>query len=214
MNTQDLVELLASGVTPVDPHIAAKRYARALALGWLGAAALMLMLFGLRPDLAQVARTAPFWYKLALPFFLALGALLAANRLARPGMPVGNAWVLLGAPIAVVWIAAAILYATSDSVAARATMLWGLSWRVCPFNIALLSVPAFIGTFWAMKGMAPTRLRAAGAASGLLAGATATTAYCLHCPEMGVPFWAVWYLCGMLIPTVVGACLGPRLLRW
>ncbi|MDH1161872.1 DUF1109 domain-containing protein, partial [Pseudomonas otitidis] len=35
-----------------------------------------------------------------------------------------------------------------------------------------------------------------------------------HCPEMGVPFWGVWYLLGMLLPTVLGAVLGPRLLRW
>ena len=42
----------------------------------------------------------------------------------------------------------------------------------------------------------------------------ATLAYSLHCPEMSVAFWAVWYVLGMLIPTAVGALLGPRLLRW
>jgi Uncharacterized protein conserved in bacteria len=75
-------------------------------------------------------------------------------------------------------------------------------------------VPTFIGVFWALRGLAPTRLRIAGAAGGLLAGATATLAYCLHCPEMGIPFWGVWYLLGMLLPTGLGAVLGPRLLRW
>jgi hypothetical protein len=75
-------------------------------------------------------------------------------------------------------------------------------------------VPVFITVFWAMRGLAPTRPRLAGAAGGLLAGATATVAYCFHCPEMGVPFWAVWYLLGMLIPTLAGTALGPRLLNW
>jgi hypothetical protein len=214
MKTEDLVDLLASGAAPVDPHLAAKRYARALVLGWLGAAALMLMLFGLRPDLAVVARGAMFWYKLAFPASLGAAALWATSRLARPGVPVGRASLALAAPIAVVWIAALLRYAGASDAAARASMLWGLTWRVCPLNIALLSVPVFVGVFWALKGLAPTRLRAAGAAGGLLAGATATTAYCLHCPEMGVPFWAIWYLLGMLIPTAVGAALGPRLLRW
>lgn len=36
----------------------------------------------------------------------------------------------------------------------------------------------------------------------------------LHCPEMGVAFWAVWYVLGMAVPAIIGALLGPRLLRW
>ncbi|WP_128576455.1 NrsF family protein, partial [Pseudomonas sp. BAY1663] len=27
-------------------------------------------------------------------------------------------------------------------------------------------------------------------------------------------FWALWYLLGMLLPSALGALLGPRLLRW
>jgi len=81
-------------------------------------------------------------------------------------------------------------------------------------NIALLSIPTFACVFWAIRGLAPTRLRLAGAAGGLLAGSIATLVYSLHCPEMSVAFWAVWYVLGMLIPTAVGAVLGPRLLRW
>ncbi|WP_411353665.1 NrsF family protein [Pseudomonas citronellolis] len=29
-----------------------------------------------------------------------------------------------------------------------------------------------------------------------------------------MPFWSIWYLLGMLLPTLLGAMLGPRLLRW
>jgi len=36
----------------------------------------------------------------------------------------------------------------------------------------------------------------------------------LHCPELTAPFIGVWYLLGMLIPTAIGAMLGPRLMRW
>ena len=39
-------------------------------------------------------------------------------------------------------------------------------------------------------------------------------AYALHCPEMAAPFLAVWYLAGMSVPTLAGAWLGPRVLRW
>ncbi|MEG0969467.1 MAG: NrsF family protein, partial [Pseudomonas sp.] len=27
-------------------------------------------------------------------------------------------------------------------------------------------------------------------------------------------FWGVWYVLGMAIPTLIGALLGPRWLRW
>ena len=52
------------------------------------------------------------------------------------------------------------------------------------------------------------------AGAGLLAGALGALVYALHCPEMATPFLAVWYVVGMAIPTVLGAILGPRLLRW
>ncbi|WP_324709710.1 MULTISPECIES: NrsF family protein [Pseudomonas] len=29
-----------------------------------------------------------------------------------------------------------------------------------------------------------------------------------------MPFWSIWHLPGMLLPTLLGAMLGPRLLRW
>lgn len=38
--------------------------------------------------------------------------------------------------------------------------------------------------------------------------------YALRCPEMAAPFLGIWYLLGILIPTALGAMLGPPLLRW
>jgi len=68
--------------------------------------------------------------------------------------------------------------------------------------------------FWAMRGLAPTRPPLAGTAAGLLAGTVGALVYCLHCPEMGAPFIASWYLLGMLMPALLGAFLGRFLLRW
>ncbi len=213
MNTDDLITLLATGVSPVDRRIVAKRFGMALLLGLAAALLLIATGFGIRADLAAIAGTPLFWAKLALPTALLLGALLLATRMARPGMRAGNCWLLLAAPVALVWAAAlAILLAAPAE--ARWPLLLGSTWRECPWNIALLSVPTFIGMFWALRGLAPTRPRLAGAAAGLLAGAIAALAYSLHCPEMAVPFWALWYLLGMLLPSALGALLGPRLLRW
>jgi hypothetical protein len=77
-----------------------------------------------------------------------------------------------------------------------------------------LSVPAFFAVFWALRGLAPTKPQQAGAAAGLLAGAQGLLVYCLHCPEMTLPFWGIWYLLGMLVPAALGAVLGKALLRW
>ncbi|WP_158903454.1 DUF1109 domain-containing protein [Burkholderia sp. L27(2015)] len=213
MKTQDLVALLAADVTPVDPHIMSKRFSWALLMGVLGSTVLMAIWLGIRPDLAQVVRTALFWFKLAFPLALAGASLWTCTRLARPGAAVGAAGVAVALPIAAVWLVAALMVRGAPDTE-RAALLLGQTWRVCSRNIACLSIPGLIAGFWAMRGLAPTHLRWAGAACGLLAGATATVVYCLHCPEMGAPFWAIWYLFGMLIPTLGGALLGPYLLRW
>ncbi|MBC7444771.1 MAG: DUF1109 family protein [Polaromonas sp.] len=56
--------------------------------------------------------------------------------------------------------------------------------------------------------------RRALAGAGLLAGALSALVYALHCPESAAPFLAVWCMLGMAIPTLTGAVLGPRVLRW
>ncbi|MFV3290364.1 DUF1109 domain-containing protein [Pseudomonas sp. NY11955] len=213
MKTDDLIALLAAGEGPVDRHALVRRLTLALLGGALGAVLMTVAVYGVRDDLAWVARTPLFWAKLALPGSLALLALWLTQRLARPGVRGGAVWGLLGLPLLLVWLGAvASLLGAPEG--ARAELILGRTWRTCPLNIALLSVPTLIAVCWALRGLAPTHLRQAGGVGGLLAGATGTLAYCLHCPEMGVPFWGLWYVLGMLLPTLLGTLLGPRMLRW
>lgn len=213
MKTEDFVSLLATGVTPVRAGEAQRRYALALTWGGLGTILMMLMLLGVRQDLEQAIYLPMFWFKLAFPLCLAGAALMAASRLSRPGMPLGHVLLALAAPVVVVWLMAAValLNAAPDE---RMVNLLGLTWAKCPWLISMLSVPTFIGTLWAMKGLAPTRPALSGAAAGLLASTVSTVVYALHCPEMSIPFLATWYLIGMLIPALVGALLGTRCLKW
>ena len=213
MRTDDLVTMLATGAGAVAPNQALRRHVAALAWGALGAALLMAALLGPRHDLLQALLLPMFWIKLAFAACLAAASLAAALRLSRPGQRL--AWVpgVLGAPVLALWLLAALVLARADA-AQRAILFFGDTWDVCPFLIALLSVPGFVAAMRAMQGLAPTRLRMAGAAAGLLAGAVATLVYSLHCPEMAAPFIGFWYPLGMLIPTAAGALLGPRLLRW
>lgn len=213
MKTNDLVAMLAAGVKPVDRHVALKTFTLALTVGTVAATLLMAVVFGVRHDLAQVMMQPIFWFKVAFPLGLAVAAMLVLRRLMIPGATVGKRWAAPALPVLAVWVGAAVILGNTAQ-AEQAVLVLGRTWKTCPFNITLLSVPLFVSIQWAVRQMAPTNLRAAGAMGGLLAGATATIVYCLHCPEMEVPFWAAWYLGGMLIPTAVGWLLGPRILRW
>ncbi|HUB89423.1 MAG TPA: DUF1109 domain-containing protein [Dyella sp.] len=205
--------MLAKDIEPVKKNTLARLLTGSLLLALTGAAVLMAMVFGVRPDLSSAIATPIFWEKLAFPLSLSVGAAIATSRLSRPAASVGVAWVILILPVACVWMAG-IAVVGAAAPADRAVAIFGQSWRSCPFNILLLSIPGFIAIFYAVAHLAPTRLRLAGAASGLLAGTVATVAYCFHCPEMSPAFWSIWYLLGMAIVAALGALLGPRLLRW
>ncbi|MSQ73492.1 MAG: DUF1109 domain-containing protein [Betaproteobacteria bacterium] len=213
MKTDDLVTMLATGLAPADTRQSGRRYGIALAAGLAGAALLLVALHGVRPQLAADARLAMFWGKLGFVALLLAGGLCAAARLSRPGALLGWAPALLVAPVLAMWIAAAGALVQAEP-GEHARLVLGTTWNACLFNIALLSLPAFAAAFWAMQGLAPTRLRLAGATAGLFAGAAGALVYTVHCPELAAPFLGIWYVLGMLIPTAAGALLGPRLLRW
>jgi hypothetical protein len=96
----------------------------------------------------------------------------------------------------------------------RTAALMGHSALQCPWNVLGLSLPALAVALWALRGLAPTRPVAAGAAAGLLAGALGALGYALACAELALPFVAAWYTLGVLMTAALGAALGPRLLRW
>jgi hypothetical protein len=144
---------------------------------------------------------------------LALVAVVLALRLSRPGVRAGTARLAPLAPILVLWVLAIIALAAAPA-AERSALIFGSSWRVCPLNITVLSLPVLVGALIALRTMAPTQLVAAGAATGLLAGGVGTAVYALHCPEVDAPFLAIWYVLGALLPVAIGALVGPRVLRW
>lgn len=213
MKTDDLIATLARGAGAVEPNAVARRYG--VAIGWGGFATtfVMALALGVRPDLREAVALPMFWVKLAFPAALFAIALALAARLSRPAKRAGILPQLLAIPLLVVWTMAAIELVEA-APAARGELVLGRTWDVCPLYVALLSVPALVGTFWAMKRLAPTRLVRAGAACGLVAGGLGAAIYALHCDEMSAAFLGTWYVLGMLIPTVAGAVLGPKLLRW
>jgi len=213
MKTDDLVSLLATGAGHVERHAASRRYAAAIAVGVVAAGLLMLRLLGVRPDLADAMQLPMFWAKIGYVGSLAVASLLAVVRLSLPGAHLDRVLIALAVPVVAMWSLAAYVLAGAEP-GERMGLMLGSTWAVCPFLIAMLSVPMFAATLWVMRSLAPTRLPLAGAAAGLLSGTIGGLVYCLHCPEMAAPFIGTWYLIGMLIPAAAGAALGHRVLRW
>jgi hypothetical protein len=144
---------------------------------------------------------------------LGIGAIVVTARLARPdARRMRHIW-LLGLPfllLAVIGVAELLRTPPAEWL----SMWLGQSWRHCPRNVLILSMPIFVGLLWSFRRLAPTNLRAAGAAAGLAAGAFGAALYCLHCPEVSAIFVLTWYTLGIGIATSIGALVGPRVLRW
>jgi hypothetical protein len=213
MRTDDLIESLARNVDPVQPRAGGRAFALALALSTAVAIVLMLLLLGLNPQLREYLGMPMFWVKFGFGLVLALLALVLALRLARPGVRGGAARLAPIAPVLLLWLLAIVALATA-APGQRVALTLGSSWAECPVSITILSIPTLVAALLAMRTMAPTQLVAAGAAAGLLAGGMGTAVYALHCPELAPPFLAVWYVLGALVPVVIGALVGPRVLRW
>jgi hypothetical protein len=213
VRTDDLVSLLAAGVQPIDARRTARRHWLAITGGLLGALAITAGVLRFNPALSHELFEPMFWVRETYCAVSGLLGFVAVNRLARPGIRLGAVPAGLGAVVIVMWIlAAAVLLAAPPQE--RAHLLFGGTAAVCPFLIALVAAPLFIAFIWVLRDLAPTRLRLAGAAGGFAAGSFGALMYSLHCPELAAPFIGVWYLLGMLIPTAIGASLGPRLMGW
>lgn len=213
MKTDDLIDLLAADARTPDRTLPKQRFIRGVGIGWLVALVAVLALLGVRNDIEQALRLPMFWIKMLFPASIAAIGLLASWRLAHPGRRAAFALPLVGMLIGLMWTAA-VLALTRAAPDQQASMVFGETWAFCLVIVPALSIPVFLGMWWAMKGLAPTRLSLAGGSAGLVAGAAGATVYALHCPELDAPFIAVWYVLGMTIPAVAGSLLGRYMLRW
>lgn len=213
MKTDDWVSLLAAGVEPIDARRTARRHWLAIAGGLLAAIAMTAGILRLNPALSHEVSVPMFWVRETYCAVLGSLGLVAVTRLARPGIRLGLVPAGIGAVVIIMWILAVTVLLTAPPPK-RAHLFFGGTAAVCPFLIALVAAPLFVAFIWVLRDLAPTRLRLAGAAGGFAAGSFGALAYSLHCPELAAPFIGVWYLLGILIPTAIGASLGPRLMAW
>lgn len=213
MKTEDLISALSTGVEPVERGAVNRSVSVALAVGALAAICAVLVGLGVRADLTT-PRAVIF---LALKLAFTLGTVGAASvyltRLARPG---GERRISIG--LAAVPFAAIMLLAVVSLGQAPSShwdrMMMGDQWLECLLSIPVIAVAPFAVIIWAVRKAAPTHLVRAGAFSGLVAGGVSAVAYALHCTDDSLPFVALWYGGTIVLCTLAGAVLGPKLLRW
>lgn len=213
MKTETLITMLATGSSQELRSGPALRLSVALSFALPAAVLMMVLLLRVNPDW-QIALADPrSWTKLGYVTAVAAGSWALAIRLSRPVGRVTPLLAALAVPVGLMAASAAGVLLLAEE-GARAVLVLGDTWKVCAALIAMLSTPILVGTLLAMRELAPTRLASAGAAAGLLSGAVGALVYCAHCPELDPPFVLIWYSAGMAIPTVIGALIGPRILRW
>ncbi|HWF01231.1 MAG TPA: DUF1109 domain-containing protein [Caulobacteraceae bacterium] len=211
--SDELIAHLSADLRPAPRLLVARRLALGVGAGAAVSAVLTAATLGPRPDIARAAGEAMFWIKLA--YTLALGglALWACERLARPGAtPRGRLPWMLAPVLALAAIASWQLMHAPGPL--RMPMVMGHSSQVCPWWIWGFALPPLTGLVWAVRGLAPTRLRLTGAMIGLAAGGVGAAVYALHCDEGAAPFLMVWYTLGVAASGLTGLLAGPRLLRW
>ena len=213
MKTDDLIDALSRDVGSSAPHTVARTLALGLALGAIVSIAVMVLWLGVRADLMDAMRTGPFWMKFAYALSVAALGFGLVDRLARPDGEGGVFGPMILAPLAIM-TALAVYQLSGAPEELRMKMMLGSTYQVCARNIVIVSAPIFLGLFWALRSLAPTRLTLAGAVVGVLAGAAGTFIYAFHCNESAAPFVAIWYTLGIAVVGVLGALLGRSLLRW
>lgn len=213
MKTDELVAVLSTNIDPVDRGLVD----RSLGLGLAGAAVVtlgaMLVGFGIRQDLMTARAVIFLLLKLAFAVLTIGIASVSLMRLARPGGERRTSCIAAALPFAAVALLATVILGLAPS-AHWNSMVMGHEWLECALLIPITAIVPFGIVVAALRSAAPTNLSEAGAFAGLAAGGVSALAYALHCTDDSLPFVAVWYGGTILLCTLTGALVGPRVLRW
>jgi hypothetical protein len=209
MKTDDLIALLSSHVEPVRPRRVGWILGGAVGISAVLATCGTMFALGIRPDLV--------WSALVLKLAFSLAVLVPASiyliRLARPGGERNTPIAIMALPFLGIMLVAGINLAY-EPVAHWDHMITGRDWLECLISIPIIAIVPFAVLVWAVRRMAPTDLVRTGAFVGLVAGSLSAAGYAFHCMDDSTPFVALWYGGTIVLCTLAGATLGPRLLRW
>ena len=213
MKTGDLITMLSTNIEAVDHRLVLRIITVAVALGAVIALATALIMLGGRVD---------GWSPVALDFTIAKLAFAVAVTalgffsLIRSARPTGDrrgTMAFVALPFVGIVGLAAISLAYAPAIHWQ-VMFMDDEWLECLLSIPIIAIVPFVLVVWAVRQAAPTDLRRAGAFAGLVAGGLSAAGYALHCTADSLPFVAIWYSGTIMLCTLAGGVLGPRLLRW
>jgi hypothetical protein len=213
MKTDDLVAILSTNTEPVDRRLLVRTLCVALAAGSIVALGIAFVGLGVRSDLMTTRALIFLVVKLSFAVGIVSLALVCLTKLARPGGERKTPTFLIAMPFLVIMLLAAISLGLAPS-SHWDRMIVGDDWLGCLLSIPIIAIVPFTISIWAVRKAAPTNLTRTGAFAGLIAGGVSAMAYALHCTDDSLPFVAVWYGGTIVLCTLAGAILGPRLLRW
>ena len=213
MKTDELIALLSTNPEPVDRWLAVRTLRLALGTGSVLALAITIVGLGVRPDLTTARALIFVVVKLVFAVGIVSLAWIYLARLARPGAQRKTSSFLIAMPFLVIAVLAAISLGLAPS-SHWDKMIAGDQWLECLVSVPVIAIVPFAISVWAVRRAAPTNLARTGAFAGLVAGGVSAMAYALHCTDDSLPFVAVWYSGTIVLCTLAGAALGPRLLRW
>lgn len=215
MNTDRLIDMLSVDPDPVNGRQLGRTLVVAIFTGGAAAFALMLVMIGPRHDLGSTTHLE--WVAVKLLYSLSVigtGARLL-NRSIRPGLEDKTNWALIVLPFLVA-IAVALTMLLGDPPAWR-VMLRGattVSPVRCLLSIVIFAAVPLASVIYALRQGAPTRLKLCGGIAGIVAGGLGAAVYAFNCTSDSIPFIAFWYGTAIALCAVIGAQLGPRVLRW
>ncbi|MBR1204437.1 MULTISPECIES: NrsF family protein [unclassified Bradyrhizobium] len=213
MKTDELIAALSNNVEPVDRRLVGRAVAIALGLALVAALGLVFAGLGVRADLTTPRAVTFLFLKLAFALATVGAASVYLTRLARPGGERKISLGLAALPFGAIMLLAAINLGQAPS-SHWDRMVMGDQWLECLISVPIIAIVPFAVVIWAVRKAAPTNLVQAGAFGGLVAGGVSAVAYALHCTDDSLPFVALWYGGTIVLCTLAGAALGPRLLRW
>jgi hypothetical protein len=213
VKTDELITMLSTNVEAVDRRRVVREIGATIAIGSLAAVGTMVLALGLRGDLPQTGPLIFLLAKLAFAVGIVVLASVYLMKLARPGGEgrVAITWAAL--PFVATMLLAVISLAFAPTSHWN-RMIMGDQWLECLISIPIIAVVPFAAVIWVLRRMAPTDLIRTGALAGLVAGGLSAIGYALHCTDDSLPFVAFWYGGTIVLCTLAGATLGPRLLRW
>lgn len=213
MKTDELIDMLATNPELVKGGQLRNTLVMALVVAVVAALCLMLVSLGVP---ANALGGEHFGFKvIALAFTLGLAAVgaMCLFRSARPGQSARKPLLLIGL-LFLTMVSAGIVALVVLNPAAWIAVMIGGAWAACLICIPFFAMIPFATLIWAVRKGAPTNLTRTGAIAGLVAGALGAAAVTFHFPGASLPFIALWYGGPIALCALVGAILGPRLLRW